>query len=188
MKTMLIAITLISLFAPAPLGIAQAQGSGQGRGIDDVEVIKTTATVEKVDLEKRKITLLLEDGKKKTFRVDKSVQNLDRVQIGDHLNLAYTEELIVVVSKSNETPGAASAGAVSVAPRGSKPGTVMVETTAMSGKILAVDAEKHKVQIEEPDSKKKTIKVSKNISLDQLQTGATVDALLTESLVVEVVK
>jgi len=42
-----------------------------------LEVIKTTVTLEKIDLEKRKVTLLLDDGKRKTFKVGKSVQNLE---------------------------------------------------------------------------------------------------------------
>jgi hypothetical protein len=52
---------------------------------------------------------------------------------------------MVAVNKSGESPAAASIGEVSVAPRGSKPGSVTVGTTAMSGKILAIDSEKRKV-------------------------------------------
>jgi hypothetical protein len=59
-------------------------------------------------LEKRKVSLLLDNGKKKTFKVDKSVQNLDQVRVGDHLSMSYTEELAILVGKSSETPGAGS--------------------------------------------------------------------------------
>jgi Cu/Ag efflux protein CusF len=57
---------------------ASGQDTTSGKGIDAVEVTKTTATVEKIDLEKRKITLLLEDGKHKTLKVDPRVTNLDQ--------------------------------------------------------------------------------------------------------------
>ena len=87
-------------------------------------MVKSTATVEKIDLKDRKVTLLLQNGKKKTFKVDKSVQNLDQVQVGDRLKMAYTEELLIVVGKSNQAPGAASAGEVAVAQKGDKPGVV----------------------------------------------------------------
>jgi len=189
MNSKTVALSVILLFA---LGLARntpAQTAGPVQGIDAVEVIKATATVEKVDLEKRKVTLLLDDGKHKTVKVDKSVQNLDQVKVGDHLKLAYTEEIIIMVGKSNETPGADAAGAVSVAPKGAKPGIVMVDTIAVSGKILAVDAQKHRVTIEDPDGKKKTLKVSKNVqNLDQLQAGETIDMSVTEALAVEIVK
>jgi Cu/Ag efflux protein CusF len=189
MKVASVALSVALLFAASPFQATQAQTAGTDQGIDAVEVIKATATVEKVDLEKRKVTLLLDDGKKKTLKVDKSVQNLDQVKVGDHLRLSYTEETIIVVGKSNETPGAAAAGVVGVAPSGAKPDIVMADTTALSAKILAVDAQKHKVTLEEPNGKKKTIKLSKKIkNLDQLRAGETVDMVMAESLVIEAVK
>ena len=188
MKLRIMVLPVILSFASFGVGIAKAQTMSPGQGIDDVEVIKTTATVEKIDLEKRKVTLLLEDGKKKTYKVDKSVQNLDRVAVGDHLNLAYTEELLVTVTKSNESPASANLETVSVAPKGAKPGAVSVDTTAISGKILAVDPPKHKLTLLDAEGKKKTVKVGKNVSIDQLKPGETVNALLTESLVVDVTK
>jgi hypothetical protein len=81
-------------------------------------------------------------GRKKTFKVDKSVQNLDQVKVGDHLKLSYTEEIIILVGKSSQTPSAADAAEVGVASKGAKPGIVMAEATALSAKILAVDPAK----------------------------------------------
>jgi translation elongation factor P/translation initiation factor 5A len=189
MKTISSTLSAILLFALGSVCSTHAQTGGTAQGIDTVEVVKVTATVEKIDLEKRKVSLLLDDGKKKTFKVDKSVQNLDQVKVGDHLKIAITEEILIVVGKSNETPGAASAGEVAVAAKGAKPAMVMVETSALSAKILAVDAEKHRVTLLDPDGKKKTIKMSNKIAnLDQLTVGETVDMLMTESTVVEIVK
>ena len=189
MKVTNVALSVILLFATGGLKAMPAQTPGADQGVESVEVIKTTATVEKIDLENRKVTLLLEDGKKKTVKVDKSVQNLDQVQVGDRLKLSYTEEFAMFVGKSGEIPGAATAGVVGVVPKGAKPGEVMVDTSALSVKILAVNAPKHRVTFLDPDGKKKTIKVSNKIqNLDQLQPGESVDMVMTESLVVEIVK
>ncbi len=189
MKVRSAALSMLLLLAFGPLKAAQAQTAGTDRGIDSVEVVKVNATVEKVDLEKRKVKLLLDDGKQKTFKVDKSVQNLDQIKVGDKLSISVTEEIIILVSKSNEASSAAESHSVGVAPKGAKPGMVMVDTSTVNAKILAVDAPKHRVTLEEPDGKKKTIKVSKNFqNLDQLQPGETVDMLMTESVVVEIVK
>jgi hypothetical protein len=74
-----------------------------------------------------------------------------------------------------------------VAPNG-KPGIMMVETSAVSAQILAVDALNHRVTLLDPDGKKKTIKVSKRITnLDDLKIGDTVDMLMTDSTVAEIV-
>ncbi len=172
-----------------PSSASRAQTADIDQGVDAVEVMKATATVEKIDLEKRKVTLLLDTGRKKTFKVDKSVQNLDRVKVGDHLSLSYTEEIIILVGKSNETPAAGSAGEVGVAPKGAKPGMVMVETSAISAKIVAVDPARHRVTLLDPDGKEKTIKLSKKVTnLNQLQPGESVDMVMTDSLVIEIVK
>jgi hypothetical protein len=183
-----LAVSAMLLLAFGTICSTRAQSGATDEGIDTVEVVKATATVEKIDLEKRKVTLLLEDGKKKTYKVDSRVQNLAQVKVGDCLEMAFTEEILIVVGKSNETPGAASAEQVSVAPNGAKPGVVMVETSALSGQILAVDVQNHRVTLLDPDGKKKTIKVSKKVAnLDDLKVDETVDMLMTESMVVEIV-
>jgi hypothetical protein len=188
MKPILGLFAAASLCLLSPLPKSYAQALSPDKGIDEVEVVTLSGVVDKVDLEKRKVTLTLDDGKTKTYRVDKSAQNLDQVHVGDHLKIACTEELIVTVNKSGEAPAAASVGELSVAPKGSKPGGVMVETTAISGKILAIDSEKRKITFEDPDGKKKTVKVRKGVDISGLAVGDSVDAVLTESVAIEVTK
>jgi len=184
-----IALIMVPLLAMCFQKGLRAQTSDVDQGVDAVEVMHTTATVEKIDLEKRKVTLLLENGKHKTFKVDKSVQNLDQVKVGDHLKISFTEEIIILVGKTNEPVGQAAGEEVGVAPKGAKPGIVMVETSAMSAKILAVDAQKRRVTLEDPDGKKKTVKLGKKVTnLDQLKVGESIDMVMTESLVVDIVK
>jgi hypothetical protein len=182
----LLTIALLCLLSPPPKSHAQA--ISPTKGIDDVEVVTVTAVVDKIDLEKRKVTLTLDNGKTKTYKVDKDAINLDQVQVGDHVKMSYTEELMITVNKSGETPSAASIGAVNLAPKGSKPGGMMVETTAISGKILAIDNEKRKVTYEDPDGKKKTVKVPKSVDISGLAAGESVDAVLTESVIIKVTK
>jgi hypothetical protein len=188
MKAMIGLFAVASLCMLSPLPKSRAQSASPDKGIDEVEVVTVTAVVDKIDLENRKVTLTLDDGKKKTYKVDKAAVNLDQVQVGDHVKMSCTEELMVTVNKSGESPGAASIGAVSVAPKGSKPGGMMVETTAISGKILAIDSQKRKVTYEDPDGKKKTVKVKKDLNISGLAVGESVDAVLTESVVIKVTK
>jgi hypothetical protein len=131
-------LSLVLFLAIANARPVVAQATAIDQGVDSVEVMKMTATVDKIDLSNRKVTLVYNDGKKKTVKVDKSVQNLDQVKVGDRLNISYTEELIILVGKSTETPGAAAAGEVGVAPKGAKPGIVMADTTALRAKIVSV--------------------------------------------------
>jgi hypothetical protein len=188
MKPVPVLLAVASICLLTPVSRSHGQAISPDKGIDDVEVVTVAAVVDNIDLEKHKVTLTLDNGKNRTFKVDKSAVNLDQVQVGDHVKMSYTEELIVTVNKSGETPGAASIGAVNLAPKGSKPGGVMVETTAISGKILAIDTEKRKVSYEDPEGKKKTVKVRKGVDLSGLAVGESVDAVLTESVIIKVTK
>jgi hypothetical protein len=181
-------LAIVAVFALGPISVANAQ-TAESEGIDVVDVVKTTAMVEKIDLAKRKVTLLFDDGKKKTLKVDHSVRNLDQVKVGDHLKLTYAEEIAIRVGKTKETAGMEDAGLASVAPNGYKPGGVMVETTSLTAKVLSVDPEHHRAVVEEPDGRKKTIKFGKKVTnLDQLQPGETIDMITTEELVIEVTR
>jgi hypothetical protein len=181
-STLAVSLYLISY----PFGTVKAQSADE-QGVDEVDVVKTSATVEKIDLNKRKVSVLFDDGKKKTLKVDKSVRNLDRVKVGDHLQLTYADEIVILVGKTKETAGEAGAGLVAVAPKGSRPGGVMAETTSLTAKVLSVDTQTRHVVLEEPDGKKKTVKLSKKLTnFDQLKPGETIDMVVTEELVIEV--
>jgi hypothetical protein len=188
MRTFVSLLALIVLGIVSPLPRSNAQAISPDKGIDEVEVIVINGVVQKVDLEKRKVTLTLDDGKNKTFKVDKSAVNLDQVQVGDHVKMSCTEELMVTVNKAGEAPAAASVRDVNVAPRGSKPSGIVVETTAVSGKILAIDPDKRKVTFEDADGKKKTVKVKRDVDISGLAVGQSVDAVLTESVAIDVTK
>jgi predicted RNA-binding protein len=187
MKNVLGLFAVVSLCLLSP-GKSPAQALSADHGVDDVEAFTISGVVDSIDLEKHKVKLTLDDGKTRTYKVDKSAQNLDQVRVGDHVKVACTEELMISVNKSGETHPAASGGVVRVNAKGSKPGVVMVETTAISGKILAIDTEKRKVTFENHDGKKKTVKVKKDVDLSGLIVGESVGAVLTESVVVSVTK
>ena len=185
MKTLLMTMTVLLATGFATLTRAQEPVEG---AIDAVDVVRATATVEKLDVEKRKVTLRFDDGSSKTMKVDKRVRNLDQVKVGDHLKLAYAEEIAIMVSNTGE-PQASGAARISVAPKGAKPAAVIVDTVSVTGQILAVDAANHRVTLRNVDGKERNVKVSEKVqNLDRLQAGQSVTVLITEALAVEVVK
>ena len=60
--------------------------------------------------------------------------------------------------------------------KGSKAGVVMVETTAIGGKILAIDTGKQKVTYLDPEDKKKTVRAKDGVDLSGLAVGGSIDA------------
>src|SRR5215472_4892491 len=189
MKPRITLLTIALALIVGHLQYAIAQDMPSGQGIDAVAVTKTTATVEKIDLEKRKLTFLLEDGKHKTLKVDSRVTNLDQVKVGDRLQISLTEELILLVGKSKADLQNASTKEFTVSPQGATPSVSVVDTATATARILAVDAQKRRVTLEEADGKKKTIKLSKDVTnLDQLHVGDSVEVLTAESLLVGIIR
>ena len=182
------AMAMASLIGVSPFQVAKAQPASADRGIDVVDVVTATGTVEKLDLAKRRVTLLMDDGHKKTVKADKSVKNLDQVKVGDKLKLDYAEETVILVGKSNGDPAAASAGMAKIAPKGAMPGAAVVETSVITAKVLSVDVQKNRITVEEPNGKKKTIKLGKKIGVGQLKVGETIEMSITEALAIQVVK
>ena len=186
MRILFSVLAVMALFCLWPISTLHAQAISPDQGIDDVDVIVLSGTVDKVDLEKRKVTLTFDDEKKKTIKVDKAAINLDQVQAGDHVKIACTEELIVIVNKARESPAAAELASVNVAARGKKPSGVVVDTTVVSGRILAINQDSRKITFEDPDGKKKTVKVKRSVDISRLAVGESVDAVLTGSIAIDI--
>ncbi|MGA3210214.1 MAG: hypothetical protein ABSD20_02850 [Terriglobales bacterium] len=185
MKHKFAALSVALVMVLGPLSLIYAQAA---KGVDEVDVVKASAKVEKIDLKDRKVTVMMDNGKKKTFKVNKDLPNLDQVQVGDTIKMKYTEETLITVGGQPGGVGAVAGQAVSVNPKGEMPGAVMVDTVAVQGKILAINADKPSVTVETPEGKKKTIKVSKNADLSRLKVGEKFDMVVTDSLVIAVTK
>ena len=78
--------------------------------------------------------------------------------------------------------------AIGLAPEGSKPGVVMVDTVAITAEITAIDSHSRQVTIELPGGSSKTVKVGKHIDLTQISLGDAVFIQITEAVAIEVVK
>ena len=180
-----------TLSAILALGLSAAmQGqSSESQPVDQVQVTKVTGTVQKVDTDKRMMTMKLDNGKKTTLKVDKSVKELDKFHPGDRVQLSYTEEIIAMADRSDEDAAAlAKYGAVDVESEGDKPALVKVDTTEISGKIVSVDPKKRRLTFEDPDGRKRTLKLGRRIKdLDQFKPGERINMAITDEMVVEAV-
>ncbi len=163
--------------------------SSESQPVDQVEVTKVTGTVQKVDADKRMMTMKLDNGKRTTLKVDKTVKDLDQFKPGDRVQLSYTEELIAMAERSDEgTAALAKYGAVDVEPEGDNPALVKADTTEISGKIVSIDPKKRRLTFEDPDGKKRTLTLSHRIKgLDQFKPGEMINMAITDQMVVEVV-
>ena len=152
-----------------------------------VGVVKLTGTVKAVDLEKKTATVEGSGGRVVTVDA-KNARNLDQVKIGDKVKLTYTQERAVFVRKTDEPPSAAEAPIGEPAPKGEKPGGVIVQTIELTGKVESVDPEAPDC-IEGSCRQLRTFTVDPSVkNLSQIKKGDQIVLRFTESVALSVVK
>jgi hypothetical protein len=106
-------------------------------GVVAVDVVEFTSSVEAVDYQKRTVVLKGPDGRLRTFTASKDVRNLAQVKPGDLVKDELVEEVALFVRKE-----ATETSSVGVAPKGKKPGIILVDTVQVTAEVEAVDYQK----------------------------------------------
>jgi hypothetical protein len=165
---------------------ADAATAGQpagpmGRAII-VDTITATATVTAVDHAKRTVTLQNPDGTTSIYKVGKDVVNFDQIKVGDRVRATLVESLAIAIRKPGEPPSAGETQTVALAPKGAKPGGIVVNTAELTAKVQALDTSKRTVTLMGPAGNKRTLKVGPDVDLSKLQVGDDVVVRFTEAL------
>ena len=77
----------------------QVAPKGEKPSFTITDTNEMAATVEKIDHAKRKVTVRRLDGSKKSFSVDKNVEKLENVKVGDEVVVSVTEAMAIAVEK-----------------------------------------------------------------------------------------
>lgn len=195
MKTNTLKFTAPALLLAALLsstGCKSTEEEGKGatevietpRGTTEISTFTTTATVTGIDAPRRKVTLTMPDGKRKTFTAGSEVRNFDQIRIGDQVKTTVTEEVAVFLRKAGTPASAGEGSAVAVAPEGGKPGVVMADTVQVTGQIIRIEG-RH-VTLQFADGTTKKIKVGKHVDLSGLAPGDAVTGRVTEAIAITV--
>ena len=150
-----------------------------------VDTFTTTATVTGIDAAKRKVTLVTPRGSKSTYIAGPEVVNFAQIGIGDQVTATVTEEVAIFIG-SGAPPSEVAGAGVALAPVGAKPGGVVVETSQVNVKVVAVDAKNHKVIFQLPDGTTKKVKVGRKVDLSTVRPGDNVTVQVSEGLAITV--
>jgi hypothetical protein len=186
-----VVIVLVLSFSSLALAQSKAQPkmAEKPMGAAVVDVAKITATVEKIDYATRMITLKGPEGNTVTFKASDDVKNLDKVKAGDKVVAKYLESIAVFVRKASDPPSVGELDAVGVAPKGAKPGVVMVQTDEVTAKVQAVDVKGRTITLMGPEGKTKKIKVDKRVKqLNEIKKGDDITLRVTRALAIDVIK
>ena len=188
---------LCALVATCLASHAGAQSEAQGKpakASPDIaaaavgEAVTITATVEKIDLKNRLVTLKGPEGNQVTIHVDKRVKNLPQVKKGDQVTVDYFESVAIDLRKPGEPPEVAAAGGVATAKPGEMPGGIALRRIRVTAKVSAIDPAKSVVTLTGPRGNAFPVKVKDPSRLEQLKVGDDVDVTYTEALAIAVKK
>jgi hypothetical protein len=205
MKTIsntLAALTLLS-FASVPLisctaapeaevpastaSITSATVPGVPGGVSTA-VITVSARVTAIDYKQRSVTLVDEHGEKKSLLVGPEAINFDQVKVGDMVNVAYAEELVVYLREKGEPSQDGAAGMMARAPKGNKPEGVIANTVEITAVVKSIDLKKHTATLKFPDGSMHTVAVRPDVDLTKAKIGAEVVIRTTSAIAISVQK
>jgi hypothetical protein len=181
-----------------PLAPIEGRMTGQGaaaaivkEGVPGGAVVQTydlKAEVISIDKATRKVTLMDAAGVKTTVKAGPEVINFDQIRVGDQLKITAAQELVVSVTAEGETASDGGAQVVALAPKGTKPGAIMAETTRVTAKVTALDAEHHTATLQFEDGSTRTVAVRPDVDLSKRKVGDKVVIRTTEALAIQVLK
>src|SRR5262249_50454593 len=126
---------VLALAAQAAAQAPSTSSDSPKPGVVVADVVRLSATVERVDPSSRTVTLKSAGGRSTTLKVDKAVKNFDQVKVGDTLSAEYIDAIAVFVRRAGTPPAVAEAAAVELAPKGKKPTGIAVETTEITAAV-----------------------------------------------------
>jgi Cu/Ag efflux protein CusF len=150
---------------------------------------KATATVKAIDQKTRQVRLVAEDGEVVDFVAGPDVRNLDQVQAGDKVVVAYTESIAIEVRRADGTAPAITAGGdASRAEAGAAPAAKVSGAVTASAVIVAIDQENHRVTLKGPAGNVRLVQVRDPKNLEGVKVGDMVYATYTEAVAMSVEK
>jgi hypothetical protein len=157
---------------------------------DDV-LVKATATVDSVNLEKRELTLKGSLGEISTVTVDKAVQRLDEIKPGDQVKVQYylavAAELREPTSEEKENPIMVVEGTAK-APKSASPAAGELNVLRVVATVEGLERPTRMLTLKGPRGNYLSVKARDVKKLEKLHLGDTIVVTFTEALAIGVEK
>jgi Cu/Ag efflux protein CusF len=161
-------------------GITTSPGKGKA-----VAMVKATATVETIDQATRTVTLKMPKGDVHAFIASDEVRNLDKIKVGDKINVGYLESLTVELKKDGKAVvGRTETMKVDRAAKGETPGGgARREVTAVVD-VVAVDAPGKKVSVKNGKGETIELNIADPEQLKLVKKGDQIQATYSQAVAV----
>ena len=178
-----------NLLAAAALSLFAANAVAAEQKAAAVAVAQSEVVVELVSLDRdaRIAVVRGPQGNTLTMKLPREAQNLDRVQPGDKFKMRYVEALALALNKGG-TASSSQVQTVELAPRGARPGGMIVDTRQLVTTVTSVDRATRTIAVRGPQSEPISLKVVEEVkSFDEIAVGDTISVTYTEALMMEMI-
>ena len=161
-------------------------GTVQAATVEE-KIVEGHATVTKVDKKNRKVTVKRTDGHSVTLDLGPEVQNLDQIDPGDDVKVAYYESVAFDVKVPGKaTPGVTMVGGADTAEKGKKPGAMGARMVTVTSTIEAIGDDPPSVTLKGPEGGTRKIKVENPKYLENVEVGDLVEMMYTQAVAISV--
>jgi hypothetical protein len=172
-----------------PRAIIAESTSDDATGRLEEGIATVSATVQKVDLKNRVVTLKGPEGNVFDLQVGEEVKNLPQVRKGDEVVATYYESIGITVKKPGEAePGISTSEDLRTAKPGEKPAAVGARQVTIVATVVGLNKKKSTATIKGPRGKTVTVTVKDRKKLDNVAVGDMVEVVYTEALAITVEK
>lgn len=152
-------------------------------GIDEVYQL-VDAVVTKIDSKTRTVTLKDKDGTLTNFVAGPEIKNFPQIKVGDRLTVTHELAVAIELVKVNNqgVRSEVQTSSQTSAPLGSKPASVISNTTTIIANVVAVDRQKMTVTIKGPKGKNDTYRVKSASLLKDIAVNDEVKIVLYDAM------
>jgi hypothetical protein len=181
-------VAALALVASVP-ALAQEGDKAPTMKVEDEVLLSATAKVQALDMEKRELTLKGPLGDEVTVTVDKAVQRLGEVKVGDDVTVKYyvsvAAELRDPTPEEKKNPLVVSVG-MAKAPPDMAPAAGGLRAFRVVATVEGLERPTRLLTLKGPRGNYLTVRARDVSRLEKLHLGDTIVVTLTEALAVSV--
>lgn len=152
-------------------------------GIDEVYQL-VDAVVTKVDSKTRTVTLKDKDGTVTNFVAGPEIKNFPQIKVGDRLTVTHELAVVIELLKVNNQGIRSEVQTTSQtsAPLGSKPASVISNTTTIIATVIGIDRQKLTISVKGPKGKPDIYRIKNAALLKDIVVNDEVKIVLYDAM------
>ena len=174
-RTRLIAIGLIAAAIAVPL-TAQTTVVAPGR------IVTATATIRRIDLPSRFVTLRADDGSELRVFVPSDFTRLDELRVGDTVTITYYESIVYRLKRRGAPKPSVSEEVAASETTGPLPGTTLSHQWTESVTVKSIDRASPSITVTDRDGRTVSRHVERASDLDAVKPGDRIDITYTAAV------